>query len=98
MMSQLAVVVLQHLLYSCNKMKKNKTWNKAKNKTFVCGYCDWCKKELLSDEGGWIINLERKYFCHNGKDELCFDKYINHKKENNYANGRKEEIQLHKSW
>ena len=97
-MSQLAVVVLQHLLYSCNKMKKNKTWNKAKNKTFICGYCDWCKKELLSDEGGWIINLERKYFCHNGKDELCFDKYINYKKEKQYANGRKKEVQLHKSW
>ena len=60
---------------------RRKTWNKAKNRTFICGYCDWCKKELLSDAGGWIINLERKYFCHNGKDVLCFDKYINYKKE-----------------
>ena len=77
---------------------KRKTWNKAKNKTFICGYCNWCEKELLSDEGGWIINLERKYFCHNGKDELCFDKYINYKKEKQYANGRKKEVQLHKSW
>ena len=77
---------------------KKKTWNKSKNRIFICGYCDWCKKELLSDEGGWIINLERKYFCHNGKDELCFDKYLNHKKEKQYANGRKEKVQLHESW
>ena len=22
-----------------------------------------CKRELLSNEGGWIINAEKKHFC-----------------------------------
>tara|TARA_A100000172_G_scaffold59130_3_gene38781 strand:- start:1511 stop:1639 length:129 start_codon:yes stop_codon:yes gene_type:complete len=25
--------------------------------------------------GGWIINAEKKYFCHDGRDGSCFDKY-----------------------
>jgi len=37
-----------------------------------------CKRQLLSNEGGWIINAEKKHFCHyyNGKPS-CFDKYLN---------------------
>jgi len=48
-------------------MQRKKTWNKNKNREFICGYCDWCKKELLNTMGGWIINAEHKHFCHNGK-------------------------------
>ena len=32
--------------------------------------------------GGWIVNAQRKRFCHEGKDGSCFDKYINVKIEN----------------
>jgi len=58
------------------KMVKKKTWSR-KNLTLVCGYCLMCKRQLLSNEGGWIINAEKKYFCHEGRDGSCFDKYIN---------------------
>jgi hypothetical protein len=27
--------------------------------------------------GGWIINGEKKYFCHDGRDGSCFDNYCN---------------------
>lgn len=40
-----------------------------------CGNCNWCGKELLSNMGGWIINAERKHFCH-GIDHTCFDEYL----------------------
>ena len=58
-------------------MVKKKTWSR-KNIEFICGYCTMCKRELLNTMGGWIINGEKKHFCHayNGK-ESCFDKYIN---------------------
>ena len=38
-----------------------------------------CKRQLLSNEGGWIINAEKKRFCeHYGENtESCFDKYLN---------------------
>ena len=55
-----------------------------------------CERELLSNDGGWIINAEKKYFCHDGKDGSCFDQYCNIGVNN--ANGRKKEVQLHKSW
>jgi len=58
------------------KMVKKKTWSR-KNLTLVCGYCLMCKRQLLSNEGGWIINAEKKYFCHEGRDGSCFDKYCN---------------------
>ena len=29
--------------------------------------------------GGWIINGEKKYFCHDGRDGSCFDNYCNNK-------------------
>jgi|TARA_Y100000052_G_C2891433_1_gene51239 hypothetical protein len=63
------------------KMKRKKTWNKSKYREFICGYCTWCKKELLNTMGGWIITHTKKYFCHDGKDGSCFDKYCNLKKE-----------------
>ena len=60
------------------KMVKKKTWSR-KNITIVCGYCLMCKRQLLSNEGGWIINAEKKHFCeHYGENtQSCFDKYIN---------------------
>ena len=56
---------------------KKKTWSR-KNITIVCGYCLMCKRQLLSNEGGWIINAEKKHFCeHYGENtQSCFDKYI----------------------
>ena len=62
------------------KMVKKKTWSK-RNLTLVCGYCMMCKRQLLSNEGGWIINAEKKHFCHDGRDGSCFDKYCHIKKE-----------------
>ena len=61
-------------------MVKKKTWSK-RNLTLVCGYCIMCKRQLLSNEGGWIINAEKKHFCHDGRDGSCFDKYCHIKKE-----------------
>ena len=65
------------------KMVKKKTWSK-RNLTLVCGYCIMCKRQLLSNEGGWIINAEKKHFCeHYGENtESCFDKYINIGRQN----------------
>ena len=63
------------------KMKRKKTWNKSKYREFICGYCTWCKKELLNTMGGWIITAKKQYFCHDGRDGSCFDKYCNLKKE-----------------
>jgi hypothetical protein len=58
---------------------KNKTWNK-KNSVRLCGYCEECNKELLSNEGGWIISYNnKKYYCHNGKDGSCYDNYCERK-------------------
>jgi hypothetical protein len=59
-----------------------KTWTKSKKRVFICGYCNWCQKELLNTMGGWIITHTKKHFCHDGKDGSCFDKYCNLKKEN----------------
>ena len=53
----------------------NKVWNKSKA-LIICGWCNVCQKELLSNEGGWIINAEKKHFCHDGRDGSCFDKYV----------------------
>ena len=64
-------------------MARKKTWNKSKVREFICGYCTWCKKELLNTMGGWIITAKKQYFCHDGKDGSCFDKYCNFKKETN---------------
>ena len=59
---------------------KKKAWKKQ-NSVRLCGVCEECNRELLSNEGGWIITHTKKYFCHDGKDGSCFDKYCNLKKE-----------------
>ena len=70
-------------------MTRKKTWNKSKSREFICGYCTWCKKELLNTMGGWIITAKKQYFCHDGKDGSCFDKYcvvkMKQQQENNYV-------------
>tara|TARA_R110002153_G_scaffold93907_2_gene226790 strand:+ start:352 stop:534 length:183 start_codon:yes stop_codon:yes gene_type:complete len=60
-------------------MAKKKTWVRGKETLIVCGNCEVCNKELTSDMGGWIVNAQRKRFCHNGIDQLCFDKYLLHR-------------------
>ena len=58
---------------------KNKTWKKQSS-VRLCGYCEECNKELLSNEGGWIISYNnKKYYCHNGKDGSCYDNYCERK-------------------
>jgi hypothetical protein len=59
-----------------------KSWVRSKEQIIICGKCEVCSKELTSIIGGWIVNAEKKKFCHNGIDELCFDKYINNRKYN----------------
>ena len=78
-------------------MLKRKTWNKTKYREFICGYCDWCKKELLNTMGGWIINGEKKYFCHDGRDGSCFDNYCNNKGEQNAGTQNEKEAYEEKS-
>ena len=64
---------------------KRKTWVK-KEVVRLCGICEECNKELLSNEGGWIITASKKYFCHDGRDGSCFDNYCERKlKEKQYA-------------
>ena len=59
---------------------KKKTWNKS-NKVIKCGECHICKKPLMSNEGGWIVNAEKKYFCEPHKEGVksCFDEYLKRK-------------------
>ena len=82
--------------------KKKKGWKKQKAKSFICGYCKECNKELISDNGGWIVTAKKEYFCHDGKDGSCFDNYcelkLSQQKEKQNANGRKEKVQLHSFW
>ncbi len=35
----------------------------------------------MSNEGGWIINAEHKYFCETHKEDTksCFDEYLEKK-------------------
>ena len=63
---------------------KKKGWKKQ-NSVRLCGICEECNKELLSNEGGWIICYNnKKYYCHDGKDGSCFDNYCERKlKERN---------------
>ena len=67
-------------------MVKKKTWSR-KNVVIVCGYCLMCKRQLLSNEGGWIITHTKKYFCHDGKDGSCFDNYCERKLKEKYNAG-----------
>ena len=68
---------------------KKKGWVKRKSTVLLCGICGECGKELLSNEGGWIITHTKKYFCHNGKDGSCFDNYCERKLKEKH-NVRKE--------
>ena len=79
-------------------MKKTRV--RTKDSVRICGYCQECNKELLSNQGGWIISYNnKKYYCHDGKDGSCYDNYCQRKlKEKQYANGRKKEVQLYESW
>jgi hypothetical protein len=42
---------------------KRKTWNKSAVKEIICGYCDYCGKELLNTMGGWIVTENKLHFC-----------------------------------
>ena len=69
-------------------MPVKKAWKKPE-RSFMCGYCEECGKQLISDDGGWIITANKQYFCHDGKDGSCFDKYcvvkMKQQQENNYV-------------
>src|SRR6056300_367398 len=85
------------------KVVKKKGWVKKKSTVLVCGYCKECNKQLMSDEGGWIVTHKKEYFCHDGKDGSCFDnycelKYKQQQQEKKNDNGRKKEDQLYESW
>jgi len=41
-------------------MKKNKTWVRSKEQILICGYCEVCGKQLMSDKGNWIVNADKK--------------------------------------
>ncbi len=71
------------------KVVKKKGWVKKKSTVLVCGYCQECGRQLLSNEGGWIITYTKKYFCHDGKDGSCFDKYCQ-QKEKQYVRNENE--------
>ena len=47
-----------------------------------------CDKVLMSDEGGWIINANKDYFCENyrSNEHSCFDEYLRQLKEFNKLN------------
>ena len=65
---------------------KKKVWKK-KEVVRLCGNCEECSKELLSNEGGWIITASKKYFCHDGRDGSCFDNYCERKLKEKYNAG-----------
>ena len=65
---------------------KRKTWVKRES-VRLCGICEECSKELLSNEGGWIITASKKYFCHDGRDGSCFDNYCQRKLKEKYNAG-----------
>lgn len=66
---------------------KKKGWVKPKEHILICGVCETCKKQLMSNMGGWIVTAKKKYFCHDGKEGSCFDNYCElnikqHKEQN----------------
>ena len=75
-------------------MVRKKTWNKSKYREFICGDCNWCKKELLNTMGGWIINGDKKHFCHDGRDGSCFDKYCNLKEKQCQDTMEKQKVKV----
>ena len=57
-----------------------KSWTRKKTLVLVCGKCHECGKELLSNQGGWIVNGEGRKFHEDHKGNSCFDKYIGRKR------------------
>jgi len=55
--------------------------SKSKELSLYVSNCFYCNKGLYSDMGGWIASPKFhptriiRYFCHNGKNGSCFDKY-----------------------
>ena len=48
------------------------------------GSCYYCNKQLFSNDGGWIVCADKDpatnegmFFCHDGRDNSCFDIYGN---------------------
>ena len=56
---------------------------KIKERVLYVNNCFYCNKSLYSNMGGWIASPKftptrvTRYFCHDGKDGSCFDKYCN---------------------
>jgi len=49
---------------------KKKVWKK-KEVVRLCGICEECNKELLSNEGGWIItHTKEKQYANGRKKEV----------------------------
>lgn len=54
---------------------------KKKELELYVGNCLYCNKSLYSNMGGWIASPKftptrvMRYFCHNGKEGSCFDRY-----------------------
>ena len=48
---------------------------KKKVREFLAGQCYICNCTHTTSNGGWIINAEKKLFCH----EPCFTIYLNNK-------------------
>ena len=65
-------------------MVRKKTWVKSRKQLEIhCGNCLMCDKQLMSNEGGWIINANKDYFCerHRPNKHSCFDEYLKQYKE-----------------
>ena len=48
-----------------------------------------CDKVLMSDEGGWIVNANKDYFCenHRANEHSCFDEYLKQTNRKSNKNG-----------
>ena len=77
------VLTMDFTNFSKKDAKKKDLEQKVNTESLSVDIVTWCKKELLNTMGGWIITYSKKYFCHDGKDGSCFDKYCNLKRRNN---------------
>jgi len=77
---------------------KKKGWKKKKVKSLICGYCQECNRQLMSDEGGWIITAKKQYFCHDGKDGSCFDNYCELKVKQQQENTNEKRLSQNSYW
>ena len=60
----------------------------VKEKSLFVGNCAYCNKQLMSNEGGWIVSHRKSpttkqnlKFCHNGMDGSCFDTFCKFMRE-----------------